>query len=267
VLGYNSLMSWASRRRTTYTLGVILFFAVVIGGPLAYKYFSIPPTCTDGIQNQGETSIDKGGPCFVLDENSLQQYALLWTRSFRVRDGSYNAVAYIQNPNKDAGVRAARYRFGLYDAQNILVAEREGTMYIMPGATTPVIEARIDAGNRIVAHTYFEFTGPFTWERMKNNALAISVSNKDISNITEAPRLSALAQNNSVVAKTDISFVAVIFDPAGNAFAASATSLQRLDAGEISEIIFTWPDPLAIQPSRLDVIPIVAPSLLTAEQY
>ena len=260
-------MSCASRRRTSYTLGVIFFFAVVIGGPLAYWYLSVPPTCNDGVQNQGETSIDKGGPCFLLDESSLQQYALLWARSFRVRDGSYNAVAYIQNPNKEAGVRGVRYRFGLYDAKNVLVAEREGITYIMPGATTPVIEARIDAGKRIVAHTYFEFTRPFTWERMKNNALAISVNNKDISDVDRAPRLSARAQNNSVDAQTDISFVAVVFDPAGNAFAASATSLQRLDAGESSEILFTWPDPFVMQPSRLDVIPLVAPSLLTAETY
>ncbi len=260
-------MSWASRRRTTYLFGIVIFFAAVIGAPLAYWYFSIPPTCTDGIKNQGETAADKGGPCFVLDERALQPHALLWARSFRVRDGSYNAVAYIQNPNKDAGVRAARYHFGLYDSQNVLVAEREGTMYILPGGTTPVLEARIDAGNRVVARTYFEFTAPFTWERMKNNALAISVSNKEISNILEAPRLSALARNNSVAGQTDISFVAVIFDAAGNAFAASATSLQRLDAGETAPVVFTWPDPFAIQPGRIDIIPLTAPALLTAEQY
>lgn len=133
-------------------------------------------------------------------------------------------------------------------------------MYIMPGATTPVLESRIDAGNRIVAHTYFEFTEPLMWERMKNNALAISVNNKDISNTSLVPRLSASARNNSVASFMDISFVAVIFDPAGNAFAASATSLERLDADETSQIIFTWPDPFAIQPGRIDVIPLVAPS-------
>ena len=260
-------MSWASRRRASYLFGIIVFFSVVIGGPLAYKYFSIPPTCTDGIQNQDETSIDKGGPCLIVDESSLQPYALLWARGFRVRDGSYNAVAYIQNPNRDVGVRSARYRFGLYDAKNVLVAEREGTMYIMPGATTPVLEGRIDAGNRIVARTYFEFIEPFTWERMKNNALVISVNNKDISDISVAPRLTALAQNSSVVAQTNISFVAVIFDPAGNAFAASATSLQRLNPGETSPITFTWPDPFTIQPGRTDVIPLMAPSLLGPGQY
>lgn len=267
VVGYNSTMSWASRRRTIYLFGVTIFFAVVIGGPVAYMYFSVPSTCTDGIQNQNETAVDKGGSCFTLDGRSLQPHALLWARSFRVRDGSYNAVAYIQNPNKDAGVRQARYRFGFYDAQNILVAEREGTMYILPGATTPVFEAGINAGNRIVAHTYFEFTVPFTWERMKDNALAISINNKGTSDILESPRLTALAKNNSVAPQTNISFVAVMFDPMGNAFAASATSLQRLGAGETTPIVFTWPDPFTIQPNKIDIIPLIAPSLLTAEQY
>ena len=238
-----------------------------MGAPLAYVYFSIPPTCSDGIQNQDETAVDRGGQCFVLDERTLQPHALLWARSFRVRDGSYNAVAYIQNPNKDAGVREARYRFSLYDSQNILIAERQGTMYIMPAATTPVFEAGINAGNRVVAHTYFEFTKPFTWERMKNNALAISINNKDISNTLGAPRVEALARNNSVADQVDVSFVAVVFEPAGNAFAASATSLQRLNAGETSKVVFTWPDPFAFQPGRIDIIPLIKPTLLTAEQY
>jgi len=43
-------------------------------------------------------------------------------------------------------------------------------------------------------------------------------------------RLSANVTNTSVADLRDLSFVAVIFDPAGNAFAASATALQRLDA-------------------------------------
>ncbi len=60
-------MSWASRRRTTYLTGVILFFVVIIGGPVAYLILSVAPTCTDGTQNGGETGIDIGGPCPLLD--------------------------------------------------------------------------------------------------------------------------------------------------------------------------------------------------------
>ena len=235
-------MSWASRRRTTYLTGVILFFVVVVGGPIAYVYFSIPATCTDGSQNQGETGVDKGGPCPILDEWSLQPHAVLWARSFRVRDGSYNAAAYIQNPNRNAGVLQARYHFGLYDAQNILVAERDGIAYIMPSGITPIIESRINTGNRIVARTYFEFTGPLTWERLANAADPIRINNKKIVDPSNAPRLVAEAQNTSVSDITNVSFSAVVFDPSGNAFAVSATAVSRLKAGETIPLTFTWPD-------------------------
>lgn len=261
------LMSWASRRRVAYATGVIVFFAVLFGVPLSYWYFTLPETCIDGIQNQDETGVDKGGICPVLDESALQPHASLWARSFRVRDGSYNAAAYIQNPNQNAGVAVAHYRFGLYDAQNILIAEREGSMFIMPGSITPVLESRIDAGNSIVGRTYFEFMEPLKWERMKNNALPLAVTNKEITNTFAAPRLTAIARNSSVAPIADISFVAVIFDPAGNAFAASATTLSRLGADESSEIVFTWPDPFAIQSGRIDIIPLVAPTVVPVAQH
>lgn len=265
-LRYNLRMGWASRRRATYLFGMILFFSFLIATPLTYWYFNIPSTCDDGIQNQGETAPDKGGPCFVLDERTLQREAVLWARSFRLRDGLYNAVAYINNPNAGAGVAQARYRFGLYDSDNIMITEREGVMYIMPGGTTPVLEGRIDVGNRRVAHTYFEFVGPFVWEMMKTDARVISVRNKDITDISTVPRLSAIAQNDSVTDVENIAFIATIFDSAGNAFAASATSLSRLNGGASSQIIFTWPSPFTIRPSRIDITPLVAPALLTAKE-
>lgn len=242
-----------------YIMGVVLFFVVVVGFPLLYKYITIPPTCVDAIQNQGETSIDRGGPCPLLDERSLQAHAVLWARAFRVRDGSYNVAAYIQNPNKNAGVRVAHYRFALYDSQNVLVADREGTTFLMPGTITPVFESRIDTGTRIVTRSYFEFTEPLVWERADNAALAISVGNKQVSN-TQAPRITATAQNVSVADIFDLGFTAIVFDPAGNAFAGSATALLRLNGGDSTELIFSWSDPFPSQVGRIDILPVVEPS-------
>ncbi|MBI4088038.1 hypothetical protein HY418_01500 [Candidatus Kaiserbacteria bacterium] len=252
-------MSWATRRKAMYLLGVFLFFALVIGGPLAYGYFSAPATCSDGTRNQGETSIDRGGPCLALDEQNLQPHAVLWSRAFKVRDGSYNAVAYIENPNPNAGAPIARYRFSFYDAGNILIAEREGTSFIMPGGITPVFEPRIDTGNRLVAHTYFEFTGPLSWQRMYDTASAISISDKEVTDITTLPRVNARAANSSVADILSPSFVIVVFDPSGNAFAASQTSVQRLSANGSAAITFTWPDPFAQSIGRMDIIPLSAP--------
>ncbi len=251
-------MSWASRRRTVYTIGIVIFFALVIGVPLE-RYLNQPPTCTDGIQNQGETAPDKGGPCPIFDERTLAPSSVMWTRSFKVRGGSYNATAYIENPNDNAGVRAAQYRFGLYDGQNVLVAERTGTTFIMPGSITPVFEANIDTGNRDVAHTYFEFTRPLVWEHLQNPASAITISNREMSNLNAGPRVTATAENTSVAPLTGVSFVAIVFSPAGNARAASQTALSRLNSGERQQITFTWPDPFGTQVGRVDIVPLMAP--------
>ena len=253
-------MSWASRRRTAYTFGTILFFLVVIGGPVAYWYFSIPATCTDGIQNQGETAIDKGGNCPLLDERTLSPHAILWTREFPVRDGTYNAVAYVENPNENAGVLQAPYRFRLYDDRNILVAEREGVGFIMPGTVTAFFEGAIDTGNRKVARAYLEFTAPLVWERMYDATLPITVVSKEITDPGTAPRLTATIKNTSVVKLRNVQFVAAVFDTAGNAFAGSSTIVPLLNDGETKEIVFTWPDPFLYVPGRIDVLPVLKPA-------
>src|SRR3989344_4283849 len=191
-------MSWASRRRPFYALGVALFFLVVVGGRVAYWFFSVPPSCFDGIQNQRETSVDRGAPCPLLDEGALATPAVLWARSFRVRDGLYSSVAYIQNPSTDAGIRAAHYRFGLYDEKNIIVTERRGVTFIMPGTITPIFEGAIDTGNRAVAHTYFDFTDSFTWERLVDTSGVLSISNTQVADLSSEPRLTAVVQNTSV---------------------------------------------------------------------
>src|SRR3989338_11227858 len=101
----------------------------------------------------------------------------MWARSFEVRSGSYTAVGYIGNPNPEAGVALAHYRVGLYDSQNILIAERVGTTFIMPGGITPVLEASIDTGNREVVHTYLQIIGEaLVWESMASPAAKVMIS-------------------------------------------------------------------------------------------
>lgn len=252
-------MSWASRRRTSYAFGVILFLIIIIGGPLLYTWLKKPPTCSDGIKNQKETSVDRGGPCLLLDARTLAPSAVLWTRSFYVREGQYDAVALIQNPNKNAGISAVTYRFGLYDERNVLVAERIGTAFLMPGSVTPVFEAAIPTGNRVVAHTYFDMTQPLVWERLDDTSRVVEVSNTQISDTTTSPRVTANVHNTSVATARDLTFIIIISDPAGNAFAASQTAIEALPAGESAQIIFTWPRPFNITVGKVQIYPLAAP--------
>jgi len=254
-------MSWASRRRSIYLLGIGAFLVIIIGIP-AIQYIHRPATCTDGKQNQGETAPDRGGPCPVLDDGALSPASILWSRSFSIRNGLYSSVAYIVNDNAQAGVKSVGYRFGLYDERNVLVAERTGTMFIMPSSLTPVFEMNISTGNRAVAHTYLEFTEPLVWERLKNEAAVIAVNNRKVLDVDSSPRITATAENVSVAPVLNMSFVTVVFDPSGNARASSMTSLSRLDAGEKQQITFTWPSRFIWPVGRIDIFPVVQPTSL-----
>lgn len=251
-------MTWASRRRALYLTGVTAFFAVVLGVPFAIWWYQ-PADCTDGKMNGGETAVDRGGPCPLLDERTLIPHAIQWARAFAVRDGTWSAVAYVENPNDEGGVMEVPYRFKLYDDRNIIVAEREGSTYIMPGAVTPIFVGGIDTGNRTVARTYFEFASPLVWERSSDTSRVIDVTGKTTADEQTTPRLTAIVHNISVVDAKDVQFVAIVYDPSGNAIAASRTEIPRLSADEKREVIFTWPDPFVSAVGRLDVIPLRAP--------
>ena len=183
----------------------------------------------------------------------------MWARSFQVRDGSYTAASYIQNTNENAGVAQVGYRFKLYDSENVLVTERDGVMFIMPGGITPVVESNIDTGHRIVTHTFFEFTGSRDWKHFINTSTSTVIYDRQLLNTDTVPREEAKAQNISVSPILNISFVAVVFDTNGNAIAASKTELDRLDPNQSRPIVFTWPSPFVTQIGRVDIIPVLAP--------
>ena len=252
-------MSWSARRRLLYILGLIIFFGILIGVPVAYKISNIQPTCSDGKLNQGETAIDKGGPCPDLDERMLSAVSPIWTRSFRVKDGTYTAATYIQNSNENAGATDVTYIVKLYDTDNILVTERTGKTYIMPGNITPVVETGIDAGNRTVTHTFFEFTSPIRWKKYEDISKVISMQGRTVRDVNTAPRVGAEAVNNSVSTILDITFAGVVFDVNGNAIAASLTHVERLKPKDPQEVVFTWPTPFATRVGRVDIIPLLPP--------
>lgn len=249
---------WARRRQMIYG-GGLFFFVLAIVAPIIFFLVYQPSSCFDGKLNQGETTIDRGGPCVLLDERFVQPYAVLWARTFPVRDGFYNTVAYIENPNQNAGVYNAVYQFKLYDEKNILIAERFGQAPILPEGVYPIFESRIDTGNRVPARTLFSFVEDVTWEKMSDPTAAISIRNEKVSDIDSNPRLDAKIYNDGVVPVTDIVLVATLFDVAGNAFTSSRTLVETIDPNKELSIAFTWPEPFPVDVARVDIIPLVLP--------
>jgi len=254
-------MSWASRRKFLYSLFVLAVLSALVAIPV-YTLFDKAPTCTDGKQNGDEAGTDCGGSCDALCPFQTSDLIVHWSRSFKVADGVYDAVAYVENINASAGIENIIYKFKLYDENNILIEEKLGKVYVDQSEQFAVFEGGIRTGERIPKRTFFEFKPDPEWKRLElssDETVHISVRNQNITDVGTQPRLKALLVNDQPFPAENIDVVAVLYDIEDNAIAVSATHVDRIDKNGTRQITFTWQEPFMVNPVRINIIPRVNP--------
>jgi hypothetical protein len=251
-------MTWASKRKVFYlaiVAVVVLFFIYLTIRP----YINKTPTCFDDKQNGTETGVDCGGSCQIACTIQVDEISVKWARAFEVVPGRYNAVAYLENHNKDTVINSISYRFRFADKDNVYIGKRDGTTYVPPSGKFAIFEPAIDLGNSVPVYTSFEFTQIPTWitvSEEKANQLKIFVSDIKLENEDTSPKLSAVVKNNSLFQIPEINVVAILYDEKGNAVSASKTYLDVLDGEEIRTINFTWPEAFDKKVIVKEIIPL-----------
>ncbi len=225
-----------------------IFFALSVSGTVFLIWtLASNPTCFDNKQNQGELGADCGGPCQPC-VGEIKDIIVVWTKPFELQNGRYDVAAMVENPNLFAGLPSLGYKFKLYDANNILVAVREGETFINPGDNHVIFEAGIDTGRRVPKRAFIELQEDPKWERIEGEIPQIIVSRKDFAN-NPFPRLNAEISNKSLFAVNDVYGVAVLYGGDGNAIAASATKIDSIGGNSSRQVAFTWPAPFSQEPA------------------
>lgn len=251
-------MTWALKRQI-FDVGILVLFFSVFGFLIISPKLNKPPTCNDLKQNGGETGIDCGGSCARACLAQVDPVSLLWARAFKVIPGRYNAVAYLENHNKNTAINKIKYRFRFADGNNIYIGKREGSTYVPPSGRFAIFEPGIDIGGSIPVYTTFEFTQIPEWvtvSQEKINQLKILVSNINLANEDTRPVLSATITNNSLFTIKEVDVTAILYDANRNAVSASRTYLEELRGEEIRDINFTWPEPFPSKVIAKEIIPM-----------
>jgi hypothetical protein len=226
------------RRKSLYTsvAGVLALVVLVF---LYQTFLTAAPTCFDGVQNGNETGIDCGGSCSLVCANTAHAPVVLWSRIFQTSPTTYTAAAYIENDNPGAGAKRVGYSFQLFDADNQLIIERDGTVDLPPVQTIPIIDVNIPVTNRTPARVLFGFSNLPTWYKVQSAVVPkLSVSNQNLA--ADASKLEATLTNGSFIDAHNVVVGAVLFDASGTARAASR-SILSVGKNSSVPVVFTFP--------------------------
>lgn len=237
---YNTVMalSWSDRRKVMYS-AVAAVVALLVLIAVYETFFTITPTCFDGVQNGNEHGVDCGGSCALVCRNEARAPIVLWSRLFQTGASTYTAAAYVQNDNPNAGSKNVEYSFQVFDADNQLIIERDGVTDLPPVQTIPIIETNIKIPNRTPARVLFGFSDIPTWYKVPTSTVPKLIIN-DQTLAADASRLSATLSNLSFFDAPKTTVGAVLFDSTGTARGASK-SVVSVPQKSTTPIVFTFP--------------------------
>ena len=246
-------MTWAQHRKFIYISGIVIVFLLVVVLPTIIHFYKAP-TCFDSKMNGDEQGIDCGGPCQLLCPAQYVPLTVLWSRFSKVSDGDYNVLAYIENPNINAGANNLNYTFKLYDNRGVLLKERSGKTFAPPNKLLAVFEADLLTGNNIPSRVDFSFTSAAVWVKQESKETGLSISQEILSKVDTAPRLTFTLTNKTINLINKIEAIAIAYNTEGNTVAFSRTIVDSLNGREDREISFNWPKPFVEPSTRTEII-------------
>ncbi len=252
-------MSWAARRRLLILLIVGAVVAAVVATVSITTLYKTP-TCTDGVENQGEAGIDCGGSCSFLCIEQQHPPTVLFTKSFTdMSTGRTVIVASIENKNNTAAAKNVPYRAIVYGVNQTLIQSVSGTFDLPPGATATVFVHDIVSRKQTVVRAFLNIEpSSIKWFTMTSDSRIVpGVSNTIQSGSAEAPRIEAILANGSTSTLTNVRVVVLVRDINKDVIAASQTIVPVIRPQSTASAIFTWNSAFLGIPVSIEIVPII----------
>ena len=235
------MATWSSKRKFVYAILAIIIVAAAVGLP-AWKILYVPPSCTDARQNGDEQGIDCGGSCTKVCQNAfLPLPSPSWVRFKQIVSNSYNAAAYIVNPNPKAGAKSIPYTFDMLDANGLSLSHISGSFDIAPGRNTVVFAGPFILKTQAPVRTIFTIDRDPVWYVGNDPLPSLTVADKDYSEATTSSSLTVTLNNTGALPIPALNVYAILNDEDGNVVDFSRTLVDGIQPGGTAAAPFTWP--------------------------
>jgi len=223
--------SWRAKRQLTF-LGIFAGAVILVIVAIFFVFYSpaLPPPPPLG---------------------TPQNLIIFWTRFFPIAPGHFEVASFIENPNLLLGTSKLAYRLRLYDANNILIALKEGRTFVNPREKFLIYEPDMETFQRLPVRATIEFSG-IPWKRIEKERPQLLVTRKNFS--AQVSRLSAVIQNQSLFPVKNIYFAAILADKDANALGVSLAEADQISGEGEREIVFTWREKFDPPPASIEVL-------------
>lgn len=249
-------MSWAAHRRFMILLIVGTFVATSLALVLISTFYKTP-SCSDGVQNQGENGIDCGGPCAYLCTDLEKPPTILFTNVLET-NGRTDIIALVENKNIDAAAKNVKYDVSLYGEGQIFLQKIVGTTDLPPRTTVPIYIPGMTAGNQKIVSAFLniEASSP-QWFHLSAGSITLpTVMNATQTGTPKAPRIQAILANPMSIKMFNVQVIVLVRDINKNIIAASRTVIPAIPAQGNATAIFTWNEAFSGVPASIEVVPI-----------
>ena len=249
------MSSWSSKRKFLYggTLAVII---LAIAGYVVFANLYQAPTCFDGIKNGDETGVDCGGSCQRLCPSAFLAPIISWKSFSQLGIGTYNAAAYVINPNNNGTAINVPYHFVLYDINGDQIVDVPGRFNIPPHRNTLAFLGPISVGKRVPYKVFFEFTGSPDWQQATDTLASLSIGPKKYTEDKYGSSLLVTLRNNSVKPLSKMDIYVSLFDSSSNVIGFSKTIIDGISGLGSVDAPFTWPVSHNGKVVSIEVLPV-----------
>lgn len=247
-------MNWSTRRKILYGSSFLLIAIAVILFVFRTTLFPTP-TCSDGAKNGFELDVDCGGDCVLKCTSEVIPLSVVWTRALQTKPNTYDLVALIANKNIDNAPREVTYTFTAYDAEGNFLLTKTGKTAIPVEGEIPVVIQNVPSYS--IPTKLVLTLSPASHFATREKSTMPSV--KVVSSVYEPGEISRVyttIENTTLRMISALPVRVVLYDQNQNAIAAGETVIQRLNAEETKNLVYTWPQPLPETVARIRVYPV-----------
>ncbi len=236
--------AWAFWRRVQYATGFFLFLSGIFL-VIYFVFFYTPLSCFDNAKNGDEAGVDCGGSCTRICSFAVTPPEIMWAKSFKIVDGQYNAVAYIENKNITAATPELAYTFKLMNKDEV-IAERSGVTILPPDSVYPIFEGRVfTADGKEPTETVIELKPVDLWLPATLGRNQFRTLDIELLGVDSRPRLNVKVENTELNESDRVEMVATIFSRSGVPLTASQTFVDDFEGESTKDVVFTWPRSIA----------------------